>query len=205
MLTALCPPIHRENGVSSKKSPGWMEIPEGDLPFMRTKTMTFTKMRPCWNRRLGIPRFFSQILHLHWAQNCGSRGGLLFWDPEKQFLSRSLLLKLIRFDWMSFSWKIEHRSWSQKLSPLCRCARCSMLSVFSFNLPGIKLFSKKAHVGTFKEGTAFLGSDLGLKECCKWILALSKLNGKCWVPEVLISAWYPLCQSKTTCAHDVPS
>jgi hypothetical protein len=38
-----------------------------------------------------------------------------------------------------------------------------MLSVLSFNSPGIKLFSKKAHVGTFKEGTAFLGSDLGLR------------------------------------------
>ena len=25
------------------------------------------------------------------------------------------------------------------------------------------MFSKKAHVGTFKEGTAFLGSDLGLR------------------------------------------
>ena len=54
-------------------------------------------------------------------------------------------------------------SWSQKLSPLCRCTKCSMLSVLSFNSPGIKLFSKKAHVGTFKEGTAFLGSDLGLR------------------------------------------
>ena len=32
-----------------------------------------------------------------------------------------------------------------------------MLSVLSFNSPGIKLFSKKAYVGTFKEGTAFLG------------------------------------------------
>ena len=52
-------------------------------------------------------------------------------------------------------------SWSQKLSPLCRCTKCSMLSVLSFNSPGTKLFSKKAHVGTFKEGTAFLGSDLG--------------------------------------------
>ena len=38
-----------------------------------------------------------------------------------------------------------------------------MLSVFSFNSPGIQLFSKKAHVETFKEGTAFLGSDLGLR------------------------------------------
>ena len=54
-------------------------------------------------------------------------------------------------------------SWSQKLSPLCRCTKCSMLSVLSFNSPGIKLFSKKAHVGTFKEGMAFLGSDLGLR------------------------------------------
>ena len=54
-------------------------------------------------------------------------------------------------------------SWSQKLSPLCRCTKCSMLSVLSFNSPGIKLFSKKAHVGTFKEGTAFLGSGLGLR------------------------------------------
>ena len=155
---------------------------------------------------LGFPGSSPKLWFLcFWAQNCGSKGGPLFWDPEKQFLSRSLLLKLIRFDWMSFSWKIGHRSWSQKLSPPCRCTTCSMLSAFSFNSPGIKLFSKKAHVGTFKEGTAFLGSDLGLKECCKWILALSKLNGKCWVPEVLISAWYPLCQSKTTCAHDVPS
>ena len=50
-----------------------------------------------------------------------------------------------------------------KLSPLCRCTKCSMLSVLSFNSPGIQLFSKKAHVGTFKEGTAFLGSDLGLR------------------------------------------
>ena len=54
-------------------------------------------------------------------------------------------------------------SWSQKLSPLCRCTKCSMLSVLSFNSPAIKLLSKKAHVGTFKEGTAFLGSDLGLR------------------------------------------
>ena len=102
--------------------------------------------------------------------NCGSsifghktvvqRGVSPFWDPEKQFLSRSVLLKLIRFEWMSFSWKFGYRSWSQKLSPLCRCTKCFMLSVLSFNSPGI-MFSKKAHVGTFKEGTAFLGSDLG--------------------------------------------
>ena len=108
--------------------------------------------------------------------NCGScicghktvvqRGGPLSETQkrsEKQFLSRSVLLKLIRFEWMSFSWKIGYRSWSQKLSPLCRCTKCSMLSVLSFNSPGIKLFSKKVHVGTFKEGTAFLGSDLGLR------------------------------------------
>ena len=54
-------------------------------------------------------------------------------------------------------------SWSQKLSPLFRCTKCSMLSVLSFSSPGIKLFSNRAHVGTFKEGTAFLGSDLGLR------------------------------------------
>ena len=38
-----------------------------------------------------------------------------------------------------------------------------MLSILSFNSPGIKLFSNKAHVGTFKEGMAFLGSDVGLR------------------------------------------
>ena len=190
---------------SREKPPGWMEIPEGGLPYMQKPWLSHKGVL-AEIEGLGFPGSSPKLWFLHfWAQNCGSKGGPLFWDPEKQFLSRSLLLKLIRFDWMSFSWKIGHSSWSQKLSPLCRCTTCSMLSVFSFNLPGIKLFSKKAHVGTFKEGTAFRGSDLGLKECCKWILALSKLKGKCWVPEVLISAWYPLCQSKTTCAHDVPS
>ena len=205
MLTALCPPIHRENCVSSKTS-RVHGISAMGFALYETKTLTFTQGRPCWNRRLGFPRFFSQIVVPPFlGTKLWFKGGSPFWDPEKQFLSRSVLLKLIRFEWMSFSWKIGYCSWSQKLSPLCRCTKCSMLSVLSFNSPGIKLFSKKAHVGTFKEGTAFLGSDLGLKECCKWILALSKLNGKCWVPEVLISAWYPLCQSKTTCAHDVPS
>ena len=62
-----------------------------------------------------------------------------------------------------FFLEIGCRSWSQKLSPLCRCTKCSMLSVLSLNPPGIKLFWTKAHVGTFKEGTAFLGSDLGLR------------------------------------------
>ena len=38
-----------------------------------------------------------------------------------------------------------------------------MLSLLSFNSLGSNCFQKKAHVGTFKEGTAFLGSDLGLR------------------------------------------
>ena len=131
---------------------------------MRTKTTTFTQGRPCWNRRLGFPRFFSQIVAPPFlGTTLWFKGVSPFWDPEKQFLSRSVLLKLIRFEWMSFSWKIGYRSWSQKLSPLCRCTKCFMLSVLSFNSPAIKLLSKKAHVGTFKEGTAFLGSDLGLR------------------------------------------
>ena len=71
-----------------------------------------------------------------------------------------------------------------------------MLSVLSFNSPGIKLFSNKAHVGTFKEGTAFLGSDLGLR--------VLEVNLGPFKTEVLISAMYPLCQSKMKRAHDVP-
>ena len=142
-----------------------MEIPQGDLPFLRTKPqLLHSQARPCWNRRLGFPRFFSQIVAPPFlGTKLWFKGVSPFWDPEKQFLSRSVLLKLIRFEWMSFSWKFGYRSWSQKLSPLCRCTKCFMLSVLSFNPPGIKLFSNKAPVGTFKEGTAFLGSDLGLR------------------------------------------
>ena len=112
------------------------------------KTITFTQGHPCWNRRLGFPRFF--------LPNCGSsffgtklwfKGGSPFWDPR----NRSILLKLIRFEWMSFSWKIGCRSWSQKLSPLHHCTKCSMLSVLGFNCPGLKVFSEKAHVETFQE------------------------------------------------------
>ena len=156
-------PIHRENGVSSQTS-SVHRISARGFALHETITLTFTHGRPCWNRRLGFPRFFSQIVVPPFlGTKLWFKGGSPFWDPEKQFLSRSVLLKLIRFEWMSFSWKIGYRSWSQKLSPLCRCTKCSMLSVLSFNSPGIKLFSKKAHVGTFKEGTAFLGSDLGLR------------------------------------------
>ena len=31
-------------------------------PFWEQKTITFTQGHPCWNRRLGFPRFFSQIV-----------------------------------------------------------------------------------------------------------------------------------------------
>ena len=70
-------------------------------------------------------------------------------------------MKLIRFELMSFLGKLGTVV-DRKNCPLCRCTNCSMLSVLGFNSPGIKLFLKKAHVGSFKEGTAFLGSDLGL-------------------------------------------
>ena len=129
--------------------------------------------------------------------------GAPFLRPRKFFLSRSVLLKLIRFEWMSFPWKIGRRSWSQKLSPLRRCTKCSMLSVLSFNSPGVKLFSNKAHVGTFKEGTAFLGSDLGLR-VLEMNLGAFKTEWKVLGPWSLDSAWYPLCQSKTKHAHNVP-
>ena len=153
---------------------------------------------------LGFPGSSPKLWFLHfWAQNCGSKGGPLFWDPEKQFLSRSLLLKLIRFDWMSFSRKIGHRSWSQKLSPLCRCTKCSMLSVLSFNSPGIKLFSKKAHVGTFKEGTAFLGSDLGLR-VLEMNLGPLKTEWKVLGPWSLDFCMVSTLSIKTKRAHDVP-
>ena len=139
--------------------------------------MTFTREQKPQHLHKGVLAEIEGLgFSLVLLPNCGSsifghktvvqRGGPLPETQkrsEKQFLSWSVLLKLIRFEWMSFSWKIEYRSWSQKLSPLCRCTKCSMLSVLSFNSPGIKLFSKKAHVGTFKEGTAFLGSDLGLR------------------------------------------
>ena len=142
------------------KSPGCMEFPQGDLPFMRPKPSLLHNGVLAEIEGLG----FSLVL----LPNCGSsicghktvvQRGVPFLRPRKQFLSWSVLLKLSRFEWMSFSWKIGYRSWSQKLSPLCRCTKCSMLSILSFNSPGIKLFSNKAHVGTFKEGTAFLGSD----------------------------------------------
>ena len=113
MLTALCPPIHRENGVSSKKSPGWMEIPEGDLPFMRTKTMTFTKMRPCWNRRLGFPRFFSQIVvpPFFWHKTVVQRGVPSLRPRQDFFFSRSV----DPFWMIIFLQKIGYHTWSQFL------------------------------------------------------------------------------------------
>ena len=54
-------PIHRENGVSSQTS-RVHGISARGFALYETKTLTFTQGRPCWNRRLGFPRFFSQIV-----------------------------------------------------------------------------------------------------------------------------------------------
>ena len=93
MLTALCPPIHRENGVSSKKSPGWMEIPKGGLSFMRTKTITFTQ----GNANQNFCTRASLLKQKAWDSpvllpNCGSsvfghktvvQGGVCFSETQK--------------------------------------------------------------------------------------------------------------------------
>ena len=184
----------------------------------------FPNLKGAWNVRNGVcplwdqnQNFYTRKSLLKWKawvspvllRNCGSsifghktvvQRGAPFLRPRKFFLSRSVLLKLIRFEWMSFPWKIGRRSWSQKLSPLRRCTKCSMLSVLSFNSPGVKLFSNKAHVGTFKEGTAFLGSDLGLRVL---EMNLGPLKTEWKVMGPWSSAWYPLCQSKTKCAQDI--
>ena len=164
MLTALCPPIRAKNVVSPTVSRVHGMSAMG-FALYETKTITFTLTRASLLKwKAWVSRFFSQIVvPPFFGTKLWFKGGSPSWDPEKQFLSRSVLLKLIRFEWMSFSWKIGYRSWSQKMYPLRRCTKCSMLSVLSFNSPGIKLFSNKVHVGTFKEGTAFLGSDLGLR------------------------------------------
>ena len=66
----------------------------------------------------GFPGSSPKLWLLHfWALNCGSKvkGGPCFWDLEKQFLSRSVLLKLIRFEWYSFTRKwgtiLDGNSW----------------------------------------------------------------------------------------------
>ena len=101
-----------------------MEIPEGDTPFMRTKAMTFTREQKPQHLHKGVLAEIEGLgFSLVLLPNCGScicghktvvqRGGPLSETQkrsEKQFLSRSVLLKLIRFEWMSFSWKIEYRS-----------------------------------------------------------------------------------------------
>ena len=47
------------------------------------KTITFTQGHPCWNRRLGFPRFFSQIVVLpFFGTKLWFKGGSPFWDPE---------------------------------------------------------------------------------------------------------------------------
>ena len=77
MLTALCPPIHGENGVSSKIS-RVHGISARGFALYETKTITFTQGRPCRNRRLGFPGSSPKLWLLHfWAQNCGSKGGPL--------------------------------------------------------------------------------------------------------------------------------
>ena len=100
-----------------------MEIPEGDTPFMRTKAMTFTREQKPQHLHKGVLAEIEGLgFSLVLLPNCGSifghktvvqRGGPLPETQkrsEKQFLSWSVLLKLIRFEWMSFSWKIEYRS-----------------------------------------------------------------------------------------------
>ena len=85
MLTALCPTIHGENGVSFKIS-RVHGISARRLALCETKTITFTQGRPCWNRRLGFPRFFSEIVVPPFlVTKLWFKGGHPFWDPESFF------------------------------------------------------------------------------------------------------------------------
>ena len=194
--------ISRVNGISGSRL-ALYDLYETKNHNFYTKTSLLKKK--AWVSPVLLPNWFHHFL----AQNCGSKRGPLFWDPEKQFLSRNALLKLIRFEWMSFAWKIGCRSWSQKLSPhVSTQSLYKMFHVKRFELqfPWDQIVSKKAHVATFKEGTAFLGSDQGLR-VMQMNLGPFKTEWKVlgpWLPEVLISAWYPLCQSKTKRARDVP-
>ena len=97
-----------------------MEIPEGDTPFMRTKAMTFTREQKPQHLHKGVLAEIEGLgFSLVLLPNCGSsifghktvvQRGVPFLRPRKQFLSWSVLLKLLRFEWMSFSWKIGYRS-----------------------------------------------------------------------------------------------
>ena len=203
MLTALCPPIHGENGVSSKISRAHGISTRG-FALYETKTTTFTQGHPCWNRRLGFPWFFSQIVAPPFlGTKLWFKGGSPFWDPEKQFLSRSVLLKLIRFERMSFGGKLGTVVDRKNCLHLVVVQNVPCLSVLSFNSPGIKLFSKKAHVGTFKEGTAFLGSDLGLR-VLEMNLGPLKTEWKVLGPWSLDFCMVSTLSIKTKRAHDVP-
>ena len=85
MLTALCPPIHRENGVSSKTS-RVHGISTRGFALYETKTITFTQGHPCRNRRLGFPGSSPKLWLLDfWAQNCGSKGGALSETRKSNF------------------------------------------------------------------------------------------------------------------------